>query len=170
MIDRYRHIEEDAVDACANEQMNDANIYTNRNNTVTELFGECRWIMKVLHESTDPSKFVTIKHLTPSGQRSVRQGIYVRDFHQLPGTRCPQSMNAELLDPFAQDYPETLTASFNFGHATCLRFNHSGSHVAVGLVDGAVTIWDTATSGIARILKAHTRTVQSLWCVILTLL
>jgi WD40 repeat protein len=79
-------------------------------------------------------------------------------------------MNAELLDPFAQDYPETLTASFNFGHATCLRFNHSGSHVAVGLVDGAVTIWDTATSGIARILKAHTRTVQSLWCVFLTLL
>jgi WD40 repeat protein len=73
------------------------------------------------------------------------------------------SMNAELLDPFAQDYPETLTASFNFGHATCLRFNHSGSHVAVGLVDGAVTIWDTATSGIARFLKAHTRTVQSLW-------
>src|SRR5438046_7643041 len=72
-------------------------------------------------------------------------------------------MNAELLDPFAQDYPEALTASFNFGHATCLRFNHSGSHVGVGLVDGAVIIWDTATSGIARVLKAHTRTVHSLW-------
>jgi hypothetical protein len=72
-------------------------------------------------------------------------------------------MNAELLDPFAQDYPEALTASFNFGHATCLRFNHSGSHVGVGLVDGAVIIWDTATSGVARVLKAHTRTVQSLW-------
>jgi COMPASS component SWD1 len=76
-------------------------------------------------------------------------------------------MNAELLDPFAQDYPEALTASFNFGHATCLRFNHSGSHVGVGLVDGAVIIWDTATSGIARFLKAHTRTVQSLWYSIL---
>jgi COMPASS component SWD1 len=72
-------------------------------------------------------------------------------------------MNAELLDPFAQDYPEALTASFNFGHATCLRFNHSGSHVGVGLVDGAVIIWDTATSSVARVLKAHTRTVQSLW-------
>ena len=72
-------------------------------------------------------------------------------------------MNAELLDPFAQDYPEALTASFNFGHATCLRFNHSGSHVGVGLVDGGVIIWDTATSGVARVLKAHTRTVQSLW-------
>jgi|SRR5579862_3404111 len=71
-------------------------------------------------------------------------------------------MNAELLDPFAQDYPESLTASYNFGHATCVRFNQSGSHVAVGLVDGAVVIWDTATSGIARFLKAHTRTVQSL--------
>jgi len=71
-------------------------------------------------------------------------------------------MNAELLDPFAQDYPESLTASYNFGHATCLRFNQSGSHVAVGLVDGAVVIWDTATSGVARFLKAHTRTVQSL--------
>lgn len=72
-------------------------------------------------------------------------------------------MNAELLDPFAQDYPEALSGSFNFGHATCLRFNHSGSHVGVGLVDGAVIIWDTATSGVARVLKAHTRTVQSLW-------
>ena len=72
-------------------------------------------------------------------------------------------MNAELLDPFAQDYPEALTASYNFGHATCLRFNRSGSHVAVGLVDGLVLVWDTATSGIARVLKAHTRTVQSLW-------
>jgi COMPASS component SWD1 len=72
-------------------------------------------------------------------------------------------MNAELLDPFAQDYPEGLTNSYNFGHATCLRFNHSGSHVAVGLVDGAVIIWDTATSGVARVLKAHTRTVQSVW-------
>jgi COMPASS component SWD1 len=72
-------------------------------------------------------------------------------------------MNAELLDPFAQDYPESLTDSFNVGHATCLRFNHSGSHVGVGLVDGLVIIWDTATSGVARILKAHTRTVQSLW-------
>ena len=71
-------------------------------------------------------------------------------------------MNAELLDPFAQDYPESLTDSFNFGHATCLRFNHSGSHAAVGLVDGAVIVWDTATSGAARFLKAHTRTVQSL--------
>jgi COMPASS component SWD1 len=72
-------------------------------------------------------------------------------------------MNAELLDPFAQDYPETLTASFNFGHATCLRFNTSGSHVSVGLVDGTIIVWDTATSGVARVLKAHTRTVQSLW-------
>jgi len=71
-------------------------------------------------------------------------------------------MNAELLDPFAQDYPEALTASYNLGHATCLRFNRSGSHVAVGLVDGLVLVWDTATSGIARVLKAHTRTVQSL--------
>ncbi len=44
-------------------------------------------------------------------------------------------MNAELLDPFAQDFPESLTAYFDFGHATCLRFNHSGSHVAVGLVE-----------------------------------
>src|SRR5271156_5461726 len=75
-------------------------------------------------------------------------------------------MNAELLDPFAQDFPESLTASFNFGHAVCLRFNHSGSHVAVGLVDGAVIIWDIATSGIARFLKGHTRTVQSLWYLI----
>jgi COMPASS component SWD1 len=72
-------------------------------------------------------------------------------------------MNAELLDPFAQDWPEALTASYNFGHSTCLRFNRSGSHVAVGLVDGTIIIWDFATSGVARLLKGHTRTVQSVW-------
>jgi COMPASS component SWD1 len=72
-------------------------------------------------------------------------------------------MNAELLDPFAQDWPESFTAQYNFGHSTCLRFNQSGSHVAIGLVDGMVIIWDFATSSVARMLKAHTRTVHSVW-------
>ncbi|OLL22689.1 Set1 complex component swd1 [Neolecta irregularis DAH-3] len=69
--------------------------------------------------------------------------------------------NLELLDPFAQDYPESLTASLAYGHATCARFSPRGDHLAAGLADGAVVIWDFVTAGISRLMRGHTRTVQS---------
>ncbi|ODQ55874.1 Set1 complex component swd1 [Saitoella complicata NRRL Y-17804] len=69
--------------------------------------------------------------------------------------------NLELLDPFAQDYPETLVTQLSFGHACCLRFNRTGSHLAAGLLDGSVVIWDFLTHGPVRTLKGHTRPINS---------
>ena len=71
-------------------------------------------------------------------------------------------MNRELLDPFALDYPESLSCTLDYGHATCLRFSVSGQHIAVGLASGEVVIYDVATYGVARVLTGHSRTIQSL--------
>ena len=71
-------------------------------------------------------------------------------------------MNRELLDPFALDYPESLSRTLEYGHATCLRFSASGQHIAAGLASGEVVIYDVATYGVARVLTGHSRTVQSL--------
>ncbi|EPY52371.1 Set1C complex subunit Swd1 [Schizosaccharomyces cryophilus OY26] len=71
-------------------------------------------------------------------------------------------MNLELVDPFSiPDYPETLTGSLRYGHATSIRFNKIGNVLAAGLVNGLVVIWDVSTSSVARILTGHTRAVQS---------
>ncbi|KAJ5904600.1 hypothetical protein N7504_006983 [Penicillium tannophilum] len=73
-------------------------------------------------------------------------------------------MNLSLVDPFvlAQEYPDTLTEKLSSGHATCLRFNHTGDYLASGRVDGTVVIFDIETNGVARKLQGHTRQIQSL--------
>ncbi|KAI9885853.1 MAG: Transcriptional regulator [Watsoniomyces obsoletus] len=73
-------------------------------------------------------------------------------------------MNLSLVDPFilAQDYPETLAGHLRSGHATCLRFSHSGEYLASGRVDGVIVIFDVETNGVARKLRGHTRQMQSL--------
>ncbi|KAJ5126801.1 WD repeat protein [Penicillium atrosanguineum] len=73
-------------------------------------------------------------------------------------------MNLSLIDPFvlAQDYPDTLTETLKSGHATCLRFNHTGEYLASGRVDGTVVIFDIETNGVARKLQGHTRQIQSI--------
>ncbi|KAJ5936569.1 hypothetical protein N7466_003019 [Penicillium verhagenii] len=73
-------------------------------------------------------------------------------------------MNLSLIDPFvlAQEYPDTLTEKLSSGHATCLRFNHTGDYLASGRVDGSVVIFDIETNGVARKLQGHTRQIQSL--------
>ncbi len=92
-------------------------------------------------------------------------------------------MNLSLVDPFilAQDYPESLAGHLRTyihhplkyhptnmpsfqgsGHATCLRFSHSGEYLASGRVDGVVVIFDVETNGVARKLRGHTRQMQSL--------
>ncbi|KAK9467567.1 WD40-repeat-containing domain protein [Lipomyces arxii] len=73
-------------------------------------------------------------------------------------------MNLLLLDPFAiaQEYPENLTHTLNFGQSTCIKFNRKGDYLASGLVDGTVIVFDFDTYGIARVLRGHTRPIQSL--------
>ncbi|KAJ5247098.1 WD repeat protein [Penicillium chermesinum] len=73
-------------------------------------------------------------------------------------------MNLSLVDPFilAQEYPDTLTEKLQSGHASCLRFNHTGDFLASGRVDGTVVIFDIETNGVALKLQGHTRQIQSL--------
>ncbi|KAG4301384.1 hypothetical protein PCK1_002310 [Pneumocystis canis] len=52
-------------------------------------------------------------------------------------------------------------SSLSYGHAMLIRFNKKGDHLASGLFDGTVIIWDLLTNGISRILKGHTRPIQS---------
>ncbi|KAK9455695.1 WD40-repeat-containing domain protein [Dipodascopsis uninucleata] len=73
-------------------------------------------------------------------------------------------MNLLLLDPFAlsQEYPENLTHTLQYGHSTCVKFNRKGDYLASGLIDGTVIVFDFDTYGIARVLRGHTRPIQSL--------
>ncbi|ODQ65055.1 WD40 repeat-like protein [Nadsonia fulvescens var. elongata DSM 6958] len=73
-------------------------------------------------------------------------------------------MNLSLLDPFAlaQDYPNTLSTTLKWGHSSALRFNHQGTYLASGTIDGTIVIFDFDTNGVITILKGHTRTIQSL--------
>lgn len=86
-------------------------------------------------------------------------------YQTLRGSFCTfRIMNLALLDPFilAQDFPDTLSGSLRSGHACSLRFNRRGDYLAAGRVDGTVVIWDMDTYGVARKLRGHTRSVQSL--------
>lgn len=73
-------------------------------------------------------------------------------------------MNLSLIDPFslAQEYPEILTHSFEWGHSTCIRFNKKGDYLASGLLDGTIVIFDFDTYGVVQTLKGHVRPIQSL--------
>lgn len=72
-------------------------------------------------------------------------------------------MNLLLSDDYLlQDYPENITSTLRSGHATCLRFNRRGDHLASGRVDGTVVVWDLETMGVARKLRGHSKQVNSL--------
>ncbi|KAK9472206.1 WD40-repeat-containing domain protein [Dipodascopsis tothii] len=73
-------------------------------------------------------------------------------------------MNLSFVDPFAQtqDYPDNLTHTLQYGQATCLKFNRNGDYLASGLFDGTVVVFDFDTYGIARVLRGHTRAIESL--------
>ncbi|ORY77012.1 WD40-repeat-containing domain protein [Protomyces lactucae-debilis] len=69
-------------------------------------------------------------------------------------------MNSLLADPFAQDYPETLLHTLPHYQASCIRFCET--HLAAGTLSGDVILYDLLTLAPARILRAHSRTIQSL--------
>ncbi|CDK30029.1 unnamed protein product [Kuraishia capsulata CBS 1993] len=73
-------------------------------------------------------------------------------------------MNQLLLDPFiiAKEYPETLVQTLSFGHSTCLKFNEYGDYLASGTSDGIIAIIDLDTNGIIKLLRSHTRPINSL--------
>lgn len=68
-------------------------------------------------------------------------------------------MNSLLADPFQQDYPETVLHTLDGLNASCIRF--SGTHLAVGTIDGDLHLIDLLTWSSARRIRGHVRTVQS---------
>lgn len=81
----------------------------------------------------------------------------VHSFLQWRGTI--HQMNSLLADPFAQDYPENLLHTLTACQASCLCF--SNNYLACGTVNGDVVLYDLLTYGPIRVLKGHTRTLQS---------
>lgn len=74
-------------------------------------------------------------------------------------------MNLSLQDPFAvaKEFPETLTASLQYGHSVTFSFSRKGDYLASGLSDGLVVIFDLATSSVVVHLQtnAHVRPITS---------
>ncbi|QRV76276.1 retinoblastoma-binding protein 5 [Ceratobasidium sp. AG-Ba] len=69
-------------------------------------------------------------------------------------------MNAALLDPFGQDYPESVENTLD-EYAVCARFNRTGRFIAAGRPDGKTSIWDLETRGVTQVLSGHVKTVMS---------
>ncbi|PWN48279.1 WD40 repeat-like protein [Violaceomyces palustris] len=75
-------------------------------------------------------------------------------------------MNAQLLNPFAHDTPDSVEATLDDAEASCARFNRgdsifSGHYLATGRTDGFVTVWDIETRSVLRWLEGHVKTVTS---------
>ncbi|KAB5594207.1 Retinoblastoma-binding protein 5 [Ceratobasidium theobromae] len=69
-------------------------------------------------------------------------------------------MNAALLDPFGQDYPESVENTLD-EYAVCARFNGTGRFIAAGRPDGKTSIWDLETKGVIQVLTGHVKTITS---------
>ena len=76
-------------------------------------------------------------------------------------------MNAQLLNPFSIDIPDSVSTTLSSAECTALLFNHglstlAGQYLAVGRSDGLVTIWDIETRSVLRVLAGHVRPVAGL--------
>ncbi|ORX40967.1 WD40-repeat-containing domain protein [Kockovaella imperatae] len=71
----------------------------------------------------------------------------------------------QLLNPFAQKYPETVDCNLP-SQSTCCRFNNSGPfaghYLAAGGSDGLIEIWDVETRDIIRTLEGHVKSIGSI--------
>lgn len=78
--------------------------------------------------------------------------------------------NPDLLriDPFSNSFPENFDTSVDAA-ALCARFNprgvFAGHYLAVGRMDGIVSVLDFETKNIVRWLEGHVKAVTSVWCV-----
>ncbi|KAG8886706.1 chromatin binding protein, partial [Tulasnella sp. 403] len=69
-------------------------------------------------------------------------------------------MNVELLNPFGQNFPETVVATLEDA-ALCIRYSPTGRFIAAGRYDGFTTVWDAETKGIIRSLEGHVKGIVS---------
>ncbi|TKY90403.1 hypothetical protein EX895_000401 [Sporisorium graminicola] len=76
-------------------------------------------------------------------------------------------MNAQLLNPFTIDIPDSVSTTLSTAECSTLLFNHgsstlAGQYLAVGRNDGYITIWDIETKSVLRLLAGHVRPVTGL--------
>ncbi|CBQ67568.1 related to SWD1-subunit of the COMPASS complex [Sporisorium reilianum SRZ2] len=76
-------------------------------------------------------------------------------------------MNAQLLNPFTIDIPDSVSTTLSSAECSTLHFNHgastlAGQYLAVGRTDGFITIWDIETRSVLRVLAGHVRAVTGL--------
>jgi len=64
--------------------------------------------------------------------------------------------------PRANDYPNQIECTLDFGHSVCVAFNRRGTLLASGLADGRIAIWDFQTQCLAKLLRQHSQAVTSL--------
>ncbi|WVR08664.1 hypothetical protein IAU60_005722 [Kwoniella sp. DSM 27419] len=71
----------------------------------------------------------------------------------------------QLLNPFAQKYPEAVDSTLS-SQAVSVLFNptgpFAGHYLAVGGSDGVVEVWDVETRGVVRVLEGHVKAVGGL--------
>lgn len=77
------------------------------------------------------------------------------------------TMNAQLLNPFTIDIPDSVSSTLSTAECSTLLFNHgrstlSGQYLAVGRSDGYITLWDIETRSVLRLLSGHVRAVTGL--------
>ena len=77
-------------------------------------------------------------------------------------------MNLQLINPFAQNYPERVDISID-ACAQSVAFNgkgksgFAGNFVAIGRTDGCVAVLDLETQGYLRFLEGHVKAVTCVW-------
>lgn len=76
-------------------------------------------------------------------------------------------MNAQLLNPFTIDIPDSVASTIEAAECTTCVFNHGlnalhGQYLAVGRSDGYISIWDVETKSVVRVLSGHVRAVTAL--------
>ncbi|KAI8983127.1 WD40-repeat-containing domain protein [Pilobolus umbonatus] len=70
-------------------------------------------------------------------------------------------MNLELLDPWAQEYPQIIEETLEDGYVLNCKFNRRGTLLAAGCLDGRCVIWDFDTKGVSRNLDGHVKPVTN---------
>ncbi|SNX81483.1 related to SWD1 - subunit of the COMPASS complex [Melanopsichium pennsylvanicum] len=76
-------------------------------------------------------------------------------------------MNAQLLNPFSIQLPDSVSATLSNAECSVLLFNHgqsalAGQYLALGRTDGYITLWDIETKSVLRLLSGHVRAVTGL--------
>ncbi|KAI8822258.1 WD40-repeat-containing domain protein, partial [Fimicolochytrium jonesii] len=67
------------------------------------------------------------------------------------------------VDPFGQHHLEKIDGTLSDGSfATCCSFNHKGSFIAVGNLDGECAVWSLNTRGVTRKLVGHVHRITSI--------